>query len=78
MQEIREAESGALLARDFYTGRHDRDIYAAMDKRAARVARGGQGVTIYRTKIGRNATCPCGSGQKFKRCCLAKAEHVGA
>lgn len=21
-------------------------------------------------KIGRNAPCPCGSGKKFKRCCL--------
>ncbi|GAA0301859.1 YecA family protein [Sphingomonas oligophenolica] len=23
------------------------------------------------TKVGRNAPCPCGSGQKFKRCCSA-------
>ncbi len=23
-------------------------------------------------KIGRNSRCPCGSGQKFKRCCLGK------
>lgn len=22
------------------------------------------------TKLGRNALCPCGSGKKFKRCCL--------
>jgi len=26
---------------------------------------------ITKTKIGRNAACPCGSGKKFKRCCLA-------
>ncbi|HJS76234.1 MAG TPA: SEC-C metal-binding domain-containing protein [Burkholderiales bacterium] len=25
-------------------------------------------------KIGRNDPCPCGSGQKYKRCCLAKAQ----
>jgi tetratricopeptide (TPR) repeat protein len=24
-------------------------------------------------KIGRNAPCPCGSGKKYKQCCLAKA-----
>jgi methionyl aminopeptidase len=24
------------------------------------------------TKIGRNALCPCGSGKKFKRCCMGK------
>lgn len=24
-------------------------------------------------RIGRNRTCPCGSGFKFKKCCLARA-----
>jgi SEC-C motif len=24
------------------------------------------------TKPGRNDPCPCGSGQKYKRCCLPK------
>jgi uncharacterized protein YecA (UPF0149 family) len=24
-----------------------------------------------RTKIGRNDPCPCGSGKKYKKCCLA-------
>ena len=23
--------------------------------------------------VGRNDPCPCGSGKKFKRCCLGKA-----
>jgi uncharacterized protein YecA (UPF0149 family) len=23
-------------------------------------------------KIGRNAPCPCGSGKKYKKCCLDK------
>ena len=27
-------------------------------------------------KVGRNDPCPCGSGKKFKRCCLATAEVV--
>ena len=25
-------------------------------------------------KIGRNAPCPCGSGKKYKKCCLRKNE----
>jgi hypothetical protein len=29
-------------------------------------------------KIGRNELCPCGSGIKFKRCCIAKAENAPA
>lgn len=26
-------------------------------------------------KIGRNAPCPCGSGKKYKKCCLGKEKH---
>jgi hypothetical protein len=29
-------------------------------------------------KIGRNARCPCGSGKKYKRCCLAAAGSAQA
>lgn len=29
-------------------------------------------------KIGRNQPCPCGSGKKYKRCCLDKAEAARA
>ena len=27
-----------------------------------------------RKKVGRNETCPCGSGIKFKKCCLFGAK----
>lgn len=27
-------------------------------------------------KIGRNAPCPCGSGKKWKRCCLLKKARM--
>jgi tetratricopeptide (TPR) repeat protein len=27
-------------------------------------------------KIGRNAPCPCGSGKKYKKCCLALEERT--
>ncbi len=30
------------------------------------------------SKIGRNDPCPCGSGQKYKRCCLPKHEAAAA
>jgi hypothetical protein len=29
-------------------------------------------------KIGRNERCPCGSGKKYKQCCLAKDEAAGS
>ncbi|MBM4338849.1 MAG: preprotein translocase subunit SecA [Deltaproteobacteria bacterium] len=36
----------------------------------------GKGVTVRREgkKVGRNDPCPCGSGKKYKRCCLEKEE----
>lgn len=27
------------------------------------------------SKVGRNDTCPCGSGKKFKRCCIHQEQH---
>ena len=27
-------------------------------------------------KIGRNTPCPCGSGKKYKRCCLSKEKEM--
>ncbi len=27
------------------------------------------------TKIGRNAPCPCGSGKKYKKCCLSEQQE---
>lgn len=27
------------------------------------------------SKIGRNDPCPCGSGKKFKKCCIDKPEY---
>jgi tetratricopeptide (TPR) repeat protein len=29
-------------------------------------------------KVGRNQSCPCGSGKKYKRCCLAQDEARAA
>lgn len=29
---------------------------------------------LARKKVGRNDLCPCGSGKKFKRCCLVPLE----
>lgn len=32
----------------------------------------------YVNKVGRNDPCPCGSGKKYKQCCLAPAREVAA
>jgi len=28
-------------------------------------------------KVGRNDPCPCGSGKKFKKCCIVKIKRYG-
>lgn len=34
---------------------------------------GGLGrLVMRRRRVGRNSPCPCGSGQKYKKCCLRK------
>jgi preprotein translocase subunit SecA len=40
----------------------------------------GKGVTVRREgkKVGRNDPCPCGSGKKYKKCCLPRETHAGA
>ncbi len=40
----------------------------------------GKGVTVRREgkKVGRNDPCPCGSGKKYKRCCLPREEQARA
>jgi SEC-C motif-containing protein len=46
----------------------------------SRFVRGSEGAWFYVdgdckvSDIGRNDTCPCGSGQKFKKCCGAPAK----
>lgn len=34
----------------------------------------GEQTVVKEEKIGRNDPCPCGSGKKYKKCCLGKDE----
>ncbi|MEW4490940.1 SEC-C metal-binding domain-containing protein [Thalassoglobus sp. JC818] len=38
-------------------------------KRGVRVVHGGK---LLEEKLGRNDLCPCGSGKRFRKCCLKK------
>jgi uncharacterized protein YecA (UPF0149 family) len=49
-----------------------------MDRRLTEVTAKIEGATLaHRAKIGRNSSCPCGSGLKFKKCCIGKAHFTG-
>lgn len=67
--------TGKTLVRQFYTGTRNDTMHTAMDSDAS-LMRGLGATETYRTKIGRNASCPCGSGRKFKKCCLHSAQTV--
>jgi uncharacterized protein YecA (UPF0149 family) len=57
-----------------FIGTSDRANHEAMDRRLHEVQAKIEGATMrHRAKVGRNANCPCGSGRKFKKCCIGKA-----
>ena len=44
-------------------------------RRAARAALDENVRSVTFTKCGRNDPCPCGSGKKFKKCCIWKVDR---
>lgn len=79
-----EVEFFAVLSEYFFEApnalaRKHPEIYASLQSlfrqdmraRLAKAKRGWKGWR--RRKVGRNAPCPCGSGEKYKKCCLAKS-----
>lgn len=65
-----------VIATEVYTGQRSRDLHEAMDRRLQEAEAAG-GKLVHRTRIGRNSPCLCGSGLKFKKCCIDKAALVG-
>lgn len=58
---------------EFFTAPTMSENFAKMDERKKELERDVGATAFARRKIGRNATCPCGSLLKFKKCCLAKS-----
>jgi uncharacterized protein YecA (UPF0149 family) len=67
--------NGSVRLSKVYTGTRDRDIHEAMDQDLA-VLKAHGAENVRRTRIGRNTPCPCGSGRKFKKCCIPLAQKV--
>lgn len=77
MQETKywESEEGKeqieRFQQEFFGGENDEEIEYKMNNRLRDLR--GQGHTLHRrSRIGRNDPCPCGSGKKFKFCCIDK------
>ena len=76
MQEIRyETPSASFIEKQFFvSGDRDEQIKKMQAALSQVEARPETTVTqVRRVKIGRNDLCPCGSGSKFKKCCINKA-----
>lgn len=71
MQEYR-GEQNAELHRKFFNddGTPKTDHKLRLLERAQKTV--GRTLTREVRKVGRNDRCPCGSGVKFKKCCLDK------
>jgi len=66
---------GMVRGEEVFTGFKVADIKTKMDERRTELeAHGAQ--NFQRAKIGRNSPCLCGSGLKFKKCCIGKAVIV--
>lgn len=57
------------LLEDMFVGLSDIYAHFAADRQASAAASTPQTIRRENNKIGRNDSCPCGSGKKFKQCC---------
>ena len=77
-----EAEYFAVLTEYFFEApevlqRKNPELYALLQKMFRQdTATFLSGAKLHRPKrLGRNSRCPCGSGKKYKKCCLRKARQ---
>lgn len=74
MQEIHyEIQSVPTIEREFFGGTEIEQRSKMLE--ALQEVETRNNVTasrVIRKKIGRNSSCPCGSGIKFKKCCIFK------
>lgn len=68
MQETQHKITGDFR-QEFFADIDSEKLESRMDKRLKELP---QEQLVRRVKIGRNAPCPCNSGQKFKKCCIQR------
>lgn len=61
---------------EIFTGANRAEVLTQMDKRLAALKAEGHQLT-HRRAIGRNTPCPCGSGLKYKKCCIDGRTAMG-
>lgn len=69
-EERREEERQAAQKRE----RREKSI--SRELRRLQAGADSKLISLSTRKVGRNEACPCGSGQKFKKCCLSLVEAI--
>ena len=66
MQETQHKITGEMR-REFFAAESQELLNKHMDDRLKELP---DERLVRRVKVGRNSPCPCGSGRKFKKCCI--------
>lgn len=69
MQETVMPDGGTL--KEYFEAKNESELMEKMDIRLRTLQHQGHKLKN-RQKIERNQPCPCGSGKKFKKCCIDK------
>lgn len=72
MQEYKPGHPNFPNVQEYFESEDAQKLEQMMNERAAEAESKGYTV-VGRRKIGRNDPCPCGSGKKFKKCCISMA-----
>lgn len=70
MQE--RSEEGGIVYRQFMAGVNAEELRKRQLTAYQRAIESPRTQSVFQRKIRRNELCPCGSNQKFKKCCISK------
>lgn len=76
MMEAKPPVDGCPFAKEFFTTETKKQAETELNRLQADFESKGYQVKNVYKDIGRNDACPCGSGEKFKKCCIDKARHI--
>ena len=72
---MQETQYQGNIFQEFFSGQTFVDVKKVMKERFKVLQTQGH-TLVRRVKIGRNDKCPCGSGLKFKKCCIDKVKRA--
>ena len=75
---MQETQFNGKNFQEYFSAPSDMKLKKKMDARLNELEAKGHTLVRRVPKIGRNEKCPCGSGIKFKKCCLNKVNLVSS